>query len=102
LKLEDIRSSLYVAAARRQQRTGRVQGDRVPRYAKLLQGALTLCGLLLVLWLPPLLFSQGAPTYTIPTITSVSINLTVTSPGVRVEPRTAAILAIVTVIALVI
>jgi len=42
------------------------------------QGAVILSLLLLVLWLPPLVFSSGAPTYTTPAIQSVKLNVTIT------------------------
>ncbi len=42
-----------------------------------LQGVVTLAALLLVLWLPPLVFSQGAPTYTAPSVLSVAVNVSV-------------------------
>lgn len=49
-------------------RADRSPGQRIPRYVKLLQGALLFCLLLLAIWLPLLLFSSGAPTYQTPGI----------------------------------
>ncbi len=43
-----------------------------------MKGVVTLGALLLVLWLPPLLYSQGAPTYTTPTIVAVQMNVSIT------------------------
>jgi hypothetical protein len=41
------------------------------------QGVLLLAMLLVVLWLPLLVFSSGAPTYQTPTVVDVSLNVTV-------------------------
>lgn len=56
-------------------------GTRVPRYQKFLQGALLLSALLLVLWLPPLVFSTGAPTYTTPGVTGLALNVSLAQVG---------------------
>ncbi|GIL87298.1 hypothetical protein Vretifemale_15360 [Volvox reticuliferus] len=77
LKLEDIRSSLYIATCRNMERRGRRLGQRVPRYVKFLQGFLALVALLLVLWLPPLFFSSGAPTYQVPALLDVRVNISI-------------------------
>ncbi|GFR40352.1 hypothetical protein Agub_g896, partial [Astrephomene gubernaculifera] len=77
LKLEDIHSSLFVASCRNQSRRNRRVGERVPRYSKFLQGVLALAGLLLVLWLPPLFFSSGAPTYQVPALQDVHLNISI-------------------------
>ena len=45
------------------------------------QGAVILSLLLLVLWLPPLIFSSGAPTYTTPGIVSIKLNVTISQVG---------------------
>lgn len=45
LKLEDVRASLFVAAARKRMKAGRRLGDRVPRYSKFLQVGWQLKGL---------------------------------------------------------
>ncbi|KAG2488469.1 hypothetical protein HYH03_012974 [Edaphochlamys debaryana] len=75
LKLEDIRSSLFVATCRNQSNKHRRIGERVPRYVKASQGVLALAALLLVLWLPPLFFSSGAPTYQVPSLQDVRVNV---------------------------
>ncbi|KAG1661156.1 hypothetical protein FOA52_002531 [Chlamydomonas sp. UWO 241] len=77
LKLEDVRANLFVAAVRRRMRESRRLGQKVPAYVKFLQGVLLLALLLVVLWLPLLVFSSGAPTYQTPTVVDVSLNVTV-------------------------
>ncbi len=41
---------------------------RAPTVYVITQGFLALAALLLVLWLPPLFFSSGAPTYQVPVL----------------------------------
>jgi len=53
------------------------------------QGAVILSLLLLVLWLPPLIFSSGAPTYTTPSIESVKLNVTISQVGACCSSTTA-------------
>eukprot|EP00798_Chlamydomonas_sp_ICE-L_P012051 gene12051-15156_t len=74
LKLQDIRSSLFVATCR-QQKGKRQTGDKVPPVMKFLQGFLLLTALFAVLWLPLLSFSSGAPTYQIPTLIHTHLNV---------------------------
>ena len=65
-------------------------GDRQPRYAKFLQGTLLFAGLLLLLWVPLLLFSSGAPTYTVPAVTAFSTNATLSTSDAASPPATRA------------
>jgi hypothetical protein len=76
LKLEDIRSGIFVEQCRLHFRRRRQIGEKTPRYVKLLQGALLFAALLLCIWLPLLLFSSGAPTYQTPAIQAASVNAT--------------------------
>lgn len=79
LKLEDVRTSLFVNECTIRFSAQRRLGERVPRYVKFLQGTLLLALLLLVIWLPLLVFSSGAPTYAAPAITSLGVNVSITS-----------------------
>ena len=47
-----------------------------PNASSTLQGALLFVGLLLLLWVPLLVFSSGNPTYTVPAVVSFSANAT--------------------------
>lgn len=81
LKMEDIRASIYVQECKLRMQMGRELGDRVPRYLKFLQGALLFGLLLLVLWLPLLVFSSGAPTYQTPEVLDTQLNISITQVG---------------------
>lgn len=74
LKLEDINVSLFLVTVDRQNRDSRRRGERIPRYQKFLQGTLLFVGLLILLWVPLLVFSSGNPTYQVPSIVSFSAN----------------------------
>jgi len=76
LKVEDVRSSLFIASVRRRMQADRRLGERVPRYVKFLSGVVLLGLLVLVLWLPLLVFSTGAPTYQTPTVMDVHVSIT--------------------------
>ena len=76
LKLEDINQSLYFAAVMRAARAGRRPGTRQPRYLKFFQGTLLFVGLLVLLWVPLLVFSTGNPTYRVPAVSSFAVNVT--------------------------
>lgn len=58
-------------------------GDRVPRYVKLLQGALLFSALLLCIWLPLLLFSSGAPTFQTPAVAAAEVNASFVAASAR-------------------
>ncbi|MEW5302433.1 MAG: hypothetical protein WDW36_005220 [Sanguina aurantia] len=75
LTLEDVRSALYNTACVNTMRSLRRLGARIPRYVKLMQGFLMVVLLLLVLWLPLLVFSSGAPTYQTPTVVNAAVNI---------------------------
>ncbi|PRW58918.1 piezo-type mechanosensitive ion channel-like protein isoform X1 [Chlorella sorokiniana] len=75
-KLEDIAVSLYFVAWNRKLRATKRLGERQPRWLKLVQGLLLFAGLLLLLWVPLLLFSSAAPTFVIPKIQSHGVNAT--------------------------
>lgn len=76
-----MRTSLFVNECSIRSSVQRRLGERVPRYAKFLQGTLLLALLLLVIWLPLLVFSSGAPTYAAPAITSLGVNVSISSVG---------------------
>ena len=61
-KLSDIGTSLYFVQWTVQMRSQKRRGERQPRWLKLCQGMLIFTGLLLLLWVPLLLFSSAAPT----------------------------------------
>lgn len=67
---------LYFAAVMRRSRAWRRPGQRQPRYIKFSSGTLLFVGLLLLLWVPLLVFSTGNPTYQVPTVASFSVNVT--------------------------
>lgn len=81
LKLEDINVSLYFAAVMRHARAGRPLGVRQPRYLKFFQGTLLFAALIVLLWVPLLLFSSGNPTYQVPTLQTFSGNVTLQASG---------------------
>ncbi|CAL8464921.1 g4456 [Coccomyxa elongata] len=76
LKLEDISISLFFVTVSRQNRQRHRLGERQPRYIKFFQGTLLFLGLLLLLWVPLLVFSSGNPTYQVPEVLSFSFNAT--------------------------
>lgn len=76
LKLEDINQSLYFVAVNHRSRAGKRRGERQPRYLKFFQGTLLFVGLLLLLWVPLLVFSSGNPTYQVPAVVQFSVNAT--------------------------
>jgi hypothetical protein len=75
-KLEDINVSLYFAAVMRRNKAWRRPGQRQPRYVKFLSGTLLFVGLLLLLWVPLLVFSTGNPTYQVPAVRGFAVNVT--------------------------
>ena len=79
LKLEDINMSLYFAAVMQRANSFKPVGARQPRYMKFFQGGLFLFGVLLLLWVPLLIFSSGNPTTEVPSIRGVSTNVTITA-----------------------
>jgi hypothetical protein len=76
LKLEDINMSLYFAAVMRAARAQKPHGMRQPRYLKFFQGTLLFSLLLVLLWVPLLVFSTGNPTYQVPSLAKFSVNVT--------------------------
>jgi len=76
LKLEDINMSLYFAAVMRAARAQKPHGMRQPRYLKFFQGTLLFSLLLVLLWVPLLVFSTGNPTYQVPSLAAFSVNIT--------------------------
>lgn len=75
-KLSDIGTSLYFVQWTVQMRSQKRRGERQPRWLKLCQGMLIFTGLLLLLWVPLLLFSSAAPTYIVPAVQSHGVNAT--------------------------
>lgn len=76
LKLEDINNSLYFAAVMQKTNSWKPIGVRQPRYLKFFQGTLFLVGMLLLLWVPLLIFSSGNPTTLVPSVIDYSMNVT--------------------------
>lgn len=76
LKLEDVNIGLYFAAVMRKAKSGRPLGAPQPRYLKFFQGTLLFSALLILIWVPLLVFSTGNPTYQPPAVTAFSINAT--------------------------
>lgn len=87
LKLEDINMSLYFAAVMRAARAQKPHGMRQPRYLKFFQGTLLFSLLLVLLWVPLLVFSTGNPTYQVPSLAAFSVNITLqaSSPQLGVK-----------------
>ncbi|KAA6417866.1 MAG: hypothetical protein FRX49_12164, partial [Trebouxia sp. A1-2] len=79
LKLEDISTSLYFVTCDRYGREGRQLGDRQPRYMKFCQGTLLFLGLLVLLWVPLIVFSSGNPTYRVPGVAGFYLNASIGS-----------------------
>lgn len=79
LKLEDISTSLYFVTCDRKAREGRQLGDRQPRYMKFCQGTLLFLGLLVLLWVPLIVFSSGNPTYKVPAVAGFYLNASIGS-----------------------
>ncbi|KAK9824077.1 hypothetical protein WJX72_007565 [[Myrmecia] bisecta] len=77
LKLEDINTSLFFVRCDRISREKRKLGEPQPRYIKFFQGTLLFLGLLLLLWVPLLIFSSGNPTYQVPELVSFNMNATI-------------------------
>ena len=76
LKLEDINMSLYFSAVMRESKMRKPLGARQPRYLKFFQGTLLFSLLLVLLWVPLLVFSTGNPTYQVPSLATFSVNVT--------------------------
>lgn len=76
LKLEDINVGLYFAAVMKKAKSGRPLGVPQPRYLKFFQGTLLFSALLILIWVPLLVFSTGNPTYQPPAVTTFSVNAT--------------------------
>lgn len=89
LKLEDINMSLYFSAVMRTSRASRPPGTRQPRYLKFFQGTLLFAGLLVLLWVPLLVFSTGNPTYQVPDLASFSVNATLRAYSPTLGPVSA-------------
>jgi len=68
--------SLYFSAVMRKAKAWKPLGIRQPRYLKFFQGGLLFSALVLLLWVPLLVFSTGNPTYTVPSIAAFSVNVT--------------------------
>lgn len=81
LKLEDINTSLFLVAVMRQSRAHKPRGARQPRYMKFFQGALLFSLLLVLLWVPLLVFSSGNPTYQAPHVVRFGVNASLESMG---------------------
>lgn len=79
LKLEDINMSLFFVAVTRASRASKPYGARQPRYLKFFQGTLLFLGLLVLLWVPLLVFSSGNPTYQTPRIVQYGVNASLIS-----------------------
>ena len=62
------------ACARSKLRASKRRGERQPRFLKFFQGTLLFTLLLLLLWVPLLLFSSGNPTYTVPSVVDFGVN----------------------------
>ena len=78
LKLEDIYSSLYMVRCDLElARLKRRVGDKTRMRQKLLQGGLFFAALVLVLWLPLLLFSSANPSLSANPVTDISLELAV-------------------------
>eukprot|EP00884_Botryococcus_braunii_P000422 jgi/Botrbrau1/10380/Bobra.146_2s0018.1 len=77
LKLEDINTSLFFVTCNRSFRQRKRIGDRQPRYIKLFQGALLFLALLVLLWVPLIVFSSGNPTYQVPEVVGFHVNVSV-------------------------
>ncbi|KAL6770350.1 hypothetical protein ACKKBG_A34605 [Auxenochlorella protothecoides x Auxenochlorella symbiontica] len=91
LKLEDINMSLYFVTVLRRSRAAKPPGQRQPRYSKFFQGTLLFVGLLLLLWVPLLVFSSGNPTYQVPAVVGFGVNVTLVGkpvPGANAKHRT--------------
>ncbi len=82
LKLEDINMSLYFAAVMRASRAQKPHGMRQPRYLKFFSGTLLFSLLLVLLWVPLLVFSTGNPTYQVPSLAAFSVNVTLQASSV--------------------
>lgn len=78
IKLQDIGMSLYFVTYNRLGRANRSLGQRIPRYQKITQGAVMFVGLLILLWVPLLVFSTGNPTFQTPGIEAFVANATIT------------------------
>jgi len=85
-KLEDINMSLYFATVMKISNASRNFGKRQPRYAKFFQGGLSVFGILLLLWVPLLVFSSGNPTTVVPSILGFSMNITMMARRIRLGP----------------
>ena len=91
LKLEDINMSLYFSAVMRASRASRPPGTRQPRYLKFFQGTLLFAVLLVLLWVPLLVFSTGNPTYQVPDLASFRVNVTLRAYSPTLGPVSASL-----------
>ena len=79
LKLEDINMSLYFAAVMQYANSFKPIGQKQPSHLKIFQGALSVFAILLLLWVPLLIFSSGNPITGIPQIVRFSNNVTISA-----------------------
>lgn len=79
LKLEDINMSLYFAAVMQYANSFKPVGQKQPSHLKFFQGALSVFAILLLLWVPLLIFSSGNPITGIPQIVRFSNNVTISA-----------------------
>lgn len=76
LTFEEIRLALYRAEMVKLFKSRRKFGHSQPKHVKFFQGLLLFVLLLIVLWTPLLVFSSGSPSFQVPVLTGLNMNVT--------------------------
>ena len=76
LTFEEIRATLFRAEMVKQFKSRRKFGHSQPKHVKFFQGILLFILLLIILWTPLLVFSSGSPSFQVPILKGVDMNVT--------------------------
>ncbi|QDZ17963.1 Piezo-type mechanosensitive ion channel protein [Chloropicon primus] len=85
LTFEEIRLMLYRAEMVKQFKSRRKFGNSQPKHVKFFQGLLLFILLLIVLWTPLLVFSSGSPSFQVPVLKGLDMNVTLLTGDLKLK-----------------
>ena len=86
ITMEEIRLTLFNAEMIKQFKSKRPFGKPQPIHVKFFQGLLFFTLLVIVLWTPLLVFSSGSPSFQVPLLTGVNMNVTLMTGASTTNP----------------